>query len=113
GALALYQWSAVPQGTAETARYVESALAAREAGTALPFATVRIADGAVVGSSPFFDIERWPWPSGHPAATRSGPDGCEIGYTWLAASALRTAPHTPGQLPLLAPPLRGGGGGGG
>jgi len=74
GDLTLYQWSAVPQGTAEMARYVESALAGREAGTALPFATVRIADGAVVGSSRFFfDIERWPWASGHAGAARLGP----------------------------------------
>jgi RimJ/RimL family protein N-acetyltransferase len=101
GELALYQWSAVPQGTAEMARYVESALAGREAGAALPFATVRIADGAVVGSSRFFDIERWPWPSGHPDATRSGPDGCEIGYTWLAASAMRTAANTEAKLLML------------
>ncbi len=88
GDLALYQWSAVPQGTAEMARYVESALAGREAGTALPFATVRIADGAVVGSSRFFDIERWPWPAGHPE-------------TWLAAFALRTAANTEAKLLML------------
>lgn len=99
--LALYQWSAVPQGTAEMARYVESALAGREAGTALPFATVRIADGAVVGSSRFFDIERWSWPSGHAWAARSGPEGCEIGYTWLAASAMRTAANTEAKLLML------------
>jgi len=48
----------------------------------------------VVGSSRFFDIERWPWASGHAGAARSGPDGCEIGYTWLAASAIRTAANT-------------------
>jgi RimJ/RimL family protein N-acetyltransferase len=99
--LALYQWSAVPQGTAEMARYVESALAGREAGTALPFATVRIADGAVIGSSRFFDIERWSWPPGHTGAARSGPDGCEIGYTWLAASAMRTAANTEAKLLML------------
>jgi RimJ/RimL family protein N-acetyltransferase len=99
--LALYQWSAVPQGTAEMARYVESALAGREAGTALPFATVRIADGVVVGSSRFFDIESWPWPSGHPGARRSGPDGCEIGYTWLSSSAMRTAANTEAKLLML------------
>jgi RimJ/RimL family protein N-acetyltransferase len=99
--LALYQWSAVPQGTAQMTRYVESALAAREAGTALPFATVRIADGAVIGSSRFFDVERWPWPSGHPGAGCSGPDGCEIGYTWLAAAAMRTAANTEAKLLML------------
>ncbi len=101
GDLALYQWSAVPRGTAEMTHYVGSALAGREAGTAVPFATVRIADGAVVGSSRFFDIERWPWPSGHPGARRSGPDGCEIGYTWLAASAIRTAANTEAKLLML------------
>jgi RimJ/RimL family protein N-acetyltransferase len=99
--LALYQWSAVPQGSAEMAHYVESALAGREAGTALPFATVRIADGAVVGSSRFFDIERWSWPGGHAGAARAGPDGCEIGYTWLAASAMRTAANTEAKLLML------------
>jgi RimJ/RimL family protein N-acetyltransferase len=99
--LALYQWSAVPQGSEEMARYVESALAGREADTALPFATVAVADGAVIGSSRFFDIERWSWPPGHTGAARSGPDGCEIGYTWLAASAMRTAANTEAKLLML------------
>src|ERR1700680_1678918 len=99
--LALYQWSAVPQGTAQMAHYVESALAGREAGTALPFATVRIGDGGGVGSSRFFDIERWPWPCGHAGATRSGPDGCEIGYTWLRPRAVRAAAHTEAKLLML------------
>src|SRR5213595_915790 len=83
------------------ARYVESALTAREAGTAVPLATVRVADGAVVGASRFFDIERWSWPPGHPAATHAGPDGCEIGYTWLAPAAMRTAANTEAKLLLL------------
>src|SRR2546421_12590084 len=52
--LALYQWSAVPIGTAQMARYVESALTAREAGTAGPRAPVRVARGARVGASPVF-----------------------------------------------------------
>jgi len=99
--LALYQWSAVPIGTAQMARYVESALTAREAGTAVPLATVRVADGAVVGASRFFDIERWSWPPGRPAATHAGPDGCEIGYTWLAPAAMRTAANTEAKLLLL------------
>jgi RimJ/RimL family protein N-acetyltransferase len=99
--LALYQWSTVPQTLTDMARYVEQALEARAAGTALPFATVRIADGVVIGSSRFFDIERWPWPSGHPGAGRSGPDGCEIGYTWLAAAAMRTPANTEAKLLML------------
>jgi N-acetyltransferase len=99
--LGFYQWSAVPIGTAQMARYVESALEASEAGTAAAFATVRLADGTVVGSTRFFDIERWSRPPGHPAAARGGPDGCEIGYTWLAASAMRTAANTEAKLLML------------
>jgi hypothetical protein len=34
----LYQWSPVPQGTSQAAAYVETALAWRDAGTAVPFA---------------------------------------------------------------------------
>jgi N-acetyltransferase len=98
---ALYQWSAIPQGVNEMAQYVDLAIAWREAGTALPFATVRSADGALIGSTRFFLIERWAWPAGHPGAARGGPDGCEIGYTWLAASALRTAANTEAKILML------------
>jgi RimJ/RimL family protein N-acetyltransferase len=98
---ALYRWSYIPQGLTDMAHYVEAALAARAAGTALPYATVRRADGVVVGSSRFFDIERWAWPAGHRQASRDGPDGCEIGYTWLAADAVRTAANTEAKLLML------------
>jgi len=97
----LYDWSTIPQGTADMTRYVESALEACAAGAALPFSTARVADDVVIGSSRFFDIERWPWPATHPAARRAGPDGCEIGYTWLAASAIRTAANTEAKLLML------------
>jgi N-acetyltransferase len=97
----LYVWSYIPQGLAEAAHYIESALAARAAGTAFPFATVRCADGAVIGSTRFFDIERWNWPGGHPEARRALPDGCEIGYTWLSADAVRTAANTEAKLLML------------
>jgi N-acetyltransferase len=98
---ALYLWSYIPQGLVETRRYVETALAARAAGTALPFATVRAADGAVIGSTRFFDIERWLWPAAHPEARSERPDGCEIGYTWLTAQAIRTAANTEAKLLML------------
>ena len=98
----LYQWSLVPQGKAETARYIDAALAGRDAGTALPFATIRIADGAVIGSTRFFNIERWAWPLGHPRHGRTDPDVCEIGYTWLTRPAIRTAANTEAKLLMLA-----------
>jgi RimJ/RimL family protein N-acetyltransferase len=97
----LYQWSAVPQGQEATALYIETAVAGRAAGTVLPFATVRIADGAVIGSTRFFDIERWTWPQGHPRHSRTNPDVCEIGYSWLTRPAIRTAANTEAKLLML------------
>jgi N-acetyltransferase len=97
----LYVWSPVPQGTDEVTRYVETALEWHGEGSALPFATVRVADDTVIGSTRFFLIERWPWPAGHPSAARAGPDGCEIGYTWLAPAAIRTAANTEAKLLML------------
>ena len=98
---ALYAWTPLPLDTPGMTRYVDAALACREEGTALPFATVRLRDGKVIGSTRFFLIERWEWPAGHPQAGRAGPDGCEIGYTWLAASAVRTAANTEAKLLML------------
>jgi RimJ/RimL family protein N-acetyltransferase len=97
----LYQWTTLPLDAAGMTRYVDTAVRAREAGTAAPFATVRLADGKVIGSTRFFDIERWDWPAGHREAGRPGPDGCEIGYTWLAASAIRTAANTEAKILML------------
>jgi len=97
----LYQWSPVPQGNLEATRYVDNALALRDAGSAVPFATVTLSDGAVIGSTRFFDLERWAWPPGHPRHGRSVPDACEIGYTWLTRSAIRTAANTEAKLLML------------
>lgn len=98
----LYRWSGVPQGVMEMAQYVDTALGSREEGSALPFATVRAEDDTVIGSTRFFLLERWAWPAGHPHSRRNGFDGCEIGYTWLAASASRTAANTEAKLLMLA-----------
>ena len=97
----LYRWSPVPQGKAEATSYVDTALAWRDAGTAVPFATVRVDDGVVIGSTRFFDLERWAWPPGHARHGRSAPDACEIGYTWLTRPAIRTAANTEAKLLML------------
>jgi RimJ/RimL family protein N-acetyltransferase len=97
----LYQWSPIPQGETESARYVETALAWRQAGTAMPFAIIRQEDGVVSGSTRFWNIEYWAWPQGHPRHHRTTPDACEIGYTWLTRSAIRTAAHTESKLLML------------
>lgn len=97
----LYQWSLVPQGRAAMTKYVETALAWKQAGTAVPFAIIRLADNKVIGSTRFFDIERWAWPEGHARHGRGLPDGCEIGYTWLTSSAIRTPANTEAKMLML------------
>lgn len=97
----LYRWSQVPRGISEVARYIEKALELREAGRAAPFATVRLADGAVIGSTRFFDLDRWPWPESHPRHAHQFPDIGEIGYTWLNASAIRSAANSEAKLLML------------
>ncbi len=98
----LYQWSPVPRGRAEAVTYVETAVAWRDAGSAVPFAILRFEDGIVIGSTRFWNLERWSWPKGHPSHGRGVPDACEIGYTWLARSAIRTAANTEAKLLMMA-----------
>jgi RimJ/RimL family protein N-acetyltransferase len=97
----LYKWSPVPQGLSAATSYVDTAIAWREAGSAVPFAIVRLQDGIVIGSTRFFEMERWAWPQDHP---RHGHivDACEIGYTWLASSAIRTKANTEAKFLMLA-----------
>ena len=67
----------------------------------VPFAIVGNEDGLVIGSTRFWNIERWAWPQGHPSRGRDAPDACEIGYTWLTRSATRTAANTESKLLML------------
>src|SRR3954471_22045410 len=98
---ALYRWSPIPQGKAEATKYVETAMAWRDAGTAMPFAVIRLSDGTIIGSTRFWNIEHWAWPVGHPLHGRQTPDTVEIGYTWYTASAVRTVANTESKLLML------------
>jgi N-acetyltransferase len=97
----LYQWSPVPQSKLEATTYINTALAWRDAGTAVPFAIVNQNDNAVIGSTRFWNLERWSWPTAHTRHARLHPDACEIGYTWLTPSAIRTAANTEAKLLML------------
>ena len=99
----LYKWSFVPQNEDEVKRYIETALQWQQEGVAVPFAIVRLSDERVVGSTRFWEMARWAWPPGHErsVAMSGSPDVCEIGYTWLAASAIRTAINTEAKLLML------------
>jgi RimJ/RimL family protein N-acetyltransferase len=87
----------------EAREYVDVALAEQARGVSLPFATRRVADGRIVGSTRFMTMERWVWPAPHGRQTR--PVGCvdvvEIGATWLAPDAQRTAINTRAKLLML------------
>ncbi len=73
----------------ETAEpYIATALAAREAGTAMPFAIVRRDAGRIVGSTRFWKIDR---------ANRK----LEIGHTWLSRSVQRSGINTEAKYLLL------------
>ncbi|MGZ4795485.1 MAG: GNAT family N-acetyltransferase [Acidimicrobiia bacterium] len=97
-----YRWNPVPQGRDAAAAYVARALAGRDEGHMLPFAIERRSESRIVGSTRFARIERWAWPDGHRLRGRGTPDVCEIGYTWLAASAIRTEVNTNAKALLLA-----------
>jgi N-acetyltransferase len=101
GETELYSWSVVPQTHEQAVEYIRTAHAMRDAGRALPFAVVRVTNGEVIGSTRFFDIERWLWPASHPRPSESTFDACEIGYTWYAPQAIRTAVNTEAKLLLL------------
>jgi RimJ/RimL family protein N-acetyltransferase len=96
-----YTW--VPHGTAEAAEYVRSALAEHARGRALPWAVRRLADGRILGSTRYLDMEvlaSFGEPAPAPSDDRP-PSVLEIGNTWYAASAQRTFVNTDVKLALL------------
>ena len=101
GGTELFRWTTIPRDLTGMQAYVDTAIRWREEGNAVPFATVSADDGTVIGSTRLFEIERWSWPKDHPESARSSPDACEIGYTWLAPTAIRTAANTEAKLLML------------
>jgi N-acetyltransferase len=69
-------------------RYIDTALAGRDAGTVMPFVIVRKDGNEIIGSTRFWKIDR---------VNRKQ----EIGHTWLAASTQRTGLNTEAKLLLL------------
>ena len=96
-----FRWTAMPRTREQMREYVERALAARDQQA---FATVDRKDARVVGSTRFLDVQRWSWPIGLTdprAGDAAAVDALEIGYTWLALRAQRTAINTEAKLLLL------------
>jgi RimJ/RimL family protein N-acetyltransferase len=85
----LWRWTTTRLRAPEDMReYIETALRWQAEGTALPFATVELAAGRVVGSTRFANIDR---------ANRR----VEIGYTWIAPAWQRTAVNTEAKYLML------------
>ncbi len=91
-----YAFTFVPEGLEATGQYIQAALLDMAGGKALPFAAVRVADERVIGTTRFGNIEHYPWPEGSPH--QRAVDACEVGWTWLAAEAQRTAINTEQKL---------------
>ena len=85
----LWRWMSAQVGTPGEMRvYIEEALAAQAAGTALPFATIAKAAGRAVGSTRYGNIGQ---------ADRR----VEIGWTWIGRDWQRTAVNTEAKYLML------------
>jgi RimJ/RimL family protein N-acetyltransferase len=85
----IWRWMPVAiQTPGDMRTYIETALEGRESGREMPFATIEVATGRVIGGTRYLNIE--------PAHRR-----LEIGYTWLAPAWQRTAANTEQKLLML------------
>ncbi|MCM3886717.1 GNAT family N-acetyltransferase [Frankia sp. R82] len=103
----------VPDSDPAMRSYVSTALADRALGLAVPLVIRRLDDGPIVGATRFFDLGFWRptprdgldeanvYPDDSAAAESELPSVAEIGHTWLAAAAQRTAINTEAKLLLL------------
>lgn len=97
-----YGWTFVPDGGGAMTEYVTTAVELRIQRQAIPFATIDAASGRVVGSTRFATFEHFPWPPANPGQRGlEYPDGVEVGWTWLAASAQRTPINTEAKYLML------------
>jgi RimJ/RimL family protein N-acetyltransferase len=94
-----YAFTRVPGDANAMRDYVAQALEGARAQTEAPYAVVRQDTGALVGATRFLELERWPLPDD--TVPRRTPSVCEIGSTWYAASAQRTAINTATKLAML------------
>ena len=86
---AIWRWTIVRPTTEDGLRaWVETAIAAREAGTELPFATIDVVSGRPIGSTRYLNYV--------PEHRR-----VEIGWTWVAAARQRSGANREAKLLML------------
>lgn len=88
-----YGFTWVPDGVEATEAYITTLHQQHERGEVLPFAQRRVDTGEVVGCTRFMELRWW--------SGRDAPDEVEIGGTWLAADAQRTAVNTEAKFLLF------------
>jgi RimJ/RimL family protein N-acetyltransferase len=88
-----YSWTPVPPTVEGMKRYISGLLSDQQARSVVPFVQRRLTDGALVGCTRYLRLEWW--------GGREFPDEVEIGGTWLAAPAQRTAINTEAKYLLL------------
>ena len=87
---AIWRWTiARPTTEAELRTWAEAAIAGREAGTELPFATIDIATGRPIGSSRYMNIAL-------------DHRRLEIGWTWVGTAFQRTGANREAKLLMLS-----------
>lgn len=86
----IWRWMSVrPTSVADVRAWAEAAIAAREAGSELPFATVDVASGRPIGSTRFMNIALE-----HLRV--------EIGWTWIAPAWQRSGANREAKLLMLS-----------
>ena len=97
-----YAFTYVPKDADAMRLYVETALAGRDEGSMLPFATIDPHTERVVGSTRFHHAESWDWPSNNSnQRSKQTPDVVNIGTTWLAADAQQLGINREAKLIML------------
>jgi len=88
-----FGFTTVPEDLPSMQAYIEGLLADAQRDQVMPFAQRRLVDGVAVGCTRYMNIAWW--------ATRPTPAEVEVGGTWLAADAQRSAINTEAKLLLL------------
>lgn len=103
---ASFGYTYVPKDRAAVRRYLDVAREDLRTHAAVPFTTIELRTGRVVGTTRFRELEYWNagfWPPRHGRVNPSGvPDAAEIGSTWLAPSVQRTGVNVEAKLLMLA-----------
>ncbi|HVP61083.1 MAG TPA: GNAT family protein [Myxococcaceae bacterium] len=93
----------VPRDRPELEAYLAAALEEQRRMAALPFATLDARSGRVLGTTRFGNIEFWVIPPGSDVGRPPGvPHAVEIGWTWIAPEAQRSAVNTEAKRLMLA-----------